>query len=146
MNAHLTKDEILGRKIVQLHTRCKELADDLISTTSWLTLDNGACFVLPLGFNPFVHSAIPQEARRAGLQSFDKIAHCAIKAVHVQTDGADDVSDGLLVELESGLYVFDVAVAPKGIPTGLFWRSGDVIDLSDYRDYWEWRETHPAEG
>lgn len=141
MSDFLSKDDVVGHRIVALHMKDEVRADDLIHTQTYLTLESGLCFFLPLGFNKFFRDTVDL----AGYVESDKtlpILNSPIKAVHLRIDKDNDASDEIFIELESGLCLYDLYMAPKGIPTGLFWVPRTNIHWPDYCDYWEWHENH----
>jgi hypothetical protein len=137
----LSKDDVIGHRIVALHIKNEGRADDLNHTLTYLTLETGLCFFIPLGFSPFLRGTTDL----TGFVEHDKtlpILNSPIKYVHLKIDNEGDASDELLIELESGLCIYDVFMAPTGIPTGLFWVPRSKICWAEYCDYWEWHKKH----
>ncbi len=143
MSDFLTRDEIIGHRIVALHMKHKHLAaDDLNHTQTYLTLETGLCFFVPLGFSGFFRGTVDLTGYVQGDQSLP-ILDSPIKAVHVGIADEDDATDEVLIELESGLCIYDRFMEPNGIPTGLFWLPRANVKWSSYRDYWGWHASHP---
>jgi len=141
MSDWLCREEIIGHRIVAMHVKYEALPDDLNYTRSYLTLETGLCFFPPLGFNRFYRG----EVDLTGYEKLDQalpILNSPIKAVHVEIDKEGDATDGLLIELGSGLCIYDEFMAPTGIPTGLFWVPRANIRWPNYCDYWEWHASH----
>lgn len=142
MSDWLNKGEIIGHRIMAVHMKDEVRDDDLIHTQTYLTLETGLRFFLPLGFNKFFRGAVDLTGYVEGDKTLP-ILNSPIKAVHLRIDCDGDASDELLIELESGFCVYDRYMAPRGIPTGLFWLPRTGIHWPGYRDYWEWHDTHP---
>ncbi|MGV3658810.1 MAG: hypothetical protein ACO1TE_01460 [Prosthecobacter sp.] len=117
-------------------------ADDLNHTRTYLTLETGLCFFVPLGFSGFFRGKVDLRGHVKGDPGLP-ILNSPIKAVHVEVDDEDDALEDVLIELESGLCLYDRSMAPTGIPTGLFWLPRADVDWSSHRDYWEWHARHP---
>lgn len=141
MSELLSKEDVIGHRIVSIHIKNETRADDLNYTQTYITLETGLGFFVPLGFDKFFRSRVDL----TGYVESDKklpILNSPIKAVHLKIDKDDDASDEMFIELESGLCLYDVYMAPKGIPTGLFWVPRTDIHWPDYGDYWEWHANH----
>lgn len=141
MSEWLTREEIIGHRIVALHMKEEVRADDLNHTQTYLKLETGLCFFLPLGFNHFFRGTPDLTSFNEGDKTLP-ILNSPIKAVHLKLDHDGDASDVLFIELESGLCIYDRFMEPTGIPTGLFWVPRTEIRWQDYCDYWEWHATH----
>ncbi len=141
MSDSLSKDDVVGHRIVALHMKDEVRADDLTHTQTYLTLESGLCFFLPLGFNKFFRDTVDLPGYVESAKTLP-ILNSPIKAVHLRIDKDDEASDEIFIELESGLCLYDVYMAPKGIPTGLFWVPSTNIHWPDYCDYWEWHKNH----
>jgi hypothetical protein len=140
----LFKNEIIGHRIVTLHAKYVARADDLNHTQTYLTLETGLRFFLPLGFTKFFRGAVDLTGYVEGDKTLP-ILNSPIKAVHLRIDLDGDASDEVIIELESGLCIYDRFMAPKGIPTGLSWMPRTDIYWPDYCDYWEWHDNHPQD-
>ena len=141
MSEWLTREEIIGHRIVALHMKEEVRTDDLIHTQTYLTLETGLCFSLPLGFNHFFRDTPDLTGFDEGDQTLP-ILNSPIKTVHLKLDQDGDASEVLFIELESGLCIYDRFMEPKGIPTGLFWVPRTEIRWQNYCDYWEWHAEH----
>jgi hypothetical protein len=144
MNELLGRTDVVEHRIVSLHMTDQRLENDLKCTTTYFTLDHGISFVIPLSFVSFLRCEVPWTAEKLDGTVVGKICSSPIKSVHVLIDEAGEASDETVIELESGTCIYDVMVAPVGVPTGVFIMSPDKIDRSRYRDYWFWQAEHPS--